>query len=145
LGVIAGNLDTFGNSGSSGGLRIFGSPVDSSSSGSSTVFSLASIGRFGASADSAFSYPIAFGTSGDSPLAPSGAGYSGSAVEEVPSASFGTLAVSIYLGRWVKTLIFLPFGVEEMAEVAAFLFLSLLSRGITVVRVYEANYIKNSV
>jgi F0F1-type ATP synthase assembly protein I len=38
LGVIAGILDTFGNSGSSSELRIFGSPADSSSSGSSTVF-----------------------------------------------------------------------------------------------------------
>jgi hypothetical protein len=32
-------------------------------------------------------------------LAPTGTGYSGSTVEEVPSASFGTLAVSMYLGR----------------------------------------------
>jgi hypothetical protein len=47
LGVIAEILDTFGNSGSGGGLSIFGSPVGSSSSGSSTDFSLASAGRFG--------------------------------------------------------------------------------------------------
>jgi hypothetical protein len=67
LGVIAGALDTFCNSGSGGRLRIFGSPVDSSSSGSLTVFSLASLGRFGASAGSVLFCPVAFGTSADSP------------------------------------------------------------------------------
>jgi hypothetical protein len=38
LGVIAGILDTFDNSGSGGGLRVFGCLADSFSFGSSTVF-----------------------------------------------------------------------------------------------------------
>jgi hypothetical protein len=46
-----------------------------------------------------------------------------------PSASIGTLAVSMYLGRCVKTLIFLPFGVAEMAEAAAFLFFPYFRKG----------------
>jgi hypothetical protein len=121
LGVVTGTLDTFGNSGSGSGLKIFGSPVGFSNSGSSTVFS-ASAGRFGAPADSALSYPITFETLADSPLELTGVRYPGSAVEDVPSASFDTLVVSMYLGRCVKTLIFLPFGATEMAEVAAFLF-----------------------
>jgi hypothetical protein len=90
---------------------------------------LALVGRFGVSADSALFCPIAFGTSANSPLAPVGAGYSSSTAEEVPSASFGTLAVSMYLGWWVKTLIFLPFGVAEMAEAAAFLFFPCFHEG----------------
>jgi hypothetical protein len=129
LGVIAGALDTFGNSGSGGGLRIFGNPADSSSSGSSVVFSLASVGRFDAPADSALSCPITLGTSADSPLELTGARYPGSAVEDVHSASFGTLAVSMYLGWCVKTLIFLPFGAAEMAEVANFLFFPAFREG----------------
>jgi hypothetical protein len=92
-------------------------------------FSFASAGRFGASADLAFSCPITFGTSTDSPLAPAGLGYSGSTAEEAPSACFGTLAVSMYLGRCVKTLIFLPFGVAEMAEVATFIFFPCFHEG----------------
>jgi hypothetical protein len=123
-------LDTFGNSGSGGGLRIFGSLADSSSSGSSTVFSLASAGRFGASASSIFSCPAIFGTSADSSLALAGVGYSSSEAEEIPSTSFGTLAVSMYLGRCVKTLIFFPFSVAEMAEAAAsFLFFPCFREG----------------
>jgi hypothetical protein len=122
LGVIAGTLDTFGNSGSGSGLKIFGNPAGSSSSDSSTVFSLASVGRFGALPDSVFSCPITLGTSADSPLEPTGARYLGSAVEDIPSASCDTLVVSMYLGQCVKTLIFLPFGATEMAEAAAFLF-----------------------
>jgi hypothetical protein len=129
LGVIAGALDTFGNSGSGGGLRIFGNPADSSSSSSSTAFSLASVGRFGAPTDSAFSCPITLGTLADSPLELTGARYLGSAVEDFPSASFGTLAVSIHLGRCIKTLIFLPFGAAEMAEVATFLFFPCFCEG----------------
>jgi hypothetical protein len=128
LGVIAGALDSFGNSSSGGGLKIFGNPTDSSC-GSSIVFSLASAGRFGASTDSAFSCPIAFGALADSPLAPVGPGYSGAVAEEVPLASFGTLAVSMYLGRSVKALIFFPFGVAEMVKVAAFLFFPCFHEG----------------
>jgi hypothetical protein len=86
------------------------------------LFSVASAECFGAPADSIFPCPIISGTSADSPLESAGAGYPGSAVEDVPSASFGTVAVSMYLGRCVKTLIFLPFGAAEMAELAAFLF-----------------------
>jgi hypothetical protein len=93
------------------------------------VFSLASVGRFGTSTVLAFSCPIAFGTSAYSPLAAAGARYSNSIAEEVPSASFGTLGVSMYLGWCVKTLIFLSFGVAEMAEVAAFLFFPCFRKG----------------
>jgi hypothetical protein len=125
LGVIAGALDTFGNSGSGSGLKIFCSPAGSSSSGSSAAF-LASAGCFGASADS---FAGTFDTSANSPLAPVGVGYFGSVVEEAPSVSFDTLAVSMFLGRCVKTLIFLPFGVVEITEVAAFLFFPYFREG----------------
>jgi hypothetical protein len=119
LGVISGAFDTFDNSGSGGGLKIFGSFAVAPSSGSSATFSLASVTGFGASAD-----PVAgaFGTSADSSLEPAGADCRGSMVEDVPSTCFSTMAVSMYLGRCVNTLIFLPFGAAEMAEVAAFLF-----------------------
>jgi hypothetical protein len=50
-------------------------------------------------------------------------------VEDVPSSNFGTVAVSIYLGRWVKTLIFLPFGTTEMAEGVVFLFFPCFHEG----------------
>jgi hypothetical protein len=50
LGVIAGALDTFGNSGSGNELNIFGSPTGFSNSGPSTIFST-STGRFGIPAD----------------------------------------------------------------------------------------------
>jgi hypothetical protein len=63
------------------------------------------------------------------PLGPVGTGYSTSAVEDVPSPSFGTVAVSMYLGRCVKTLIFLPFGIAEMAEMVAFLFFPYFREG----------------
>jgi hypothetical protein len=62
-------------------------------------------------------------------LAPAGAGYSGSVAKEVLSASFGTLDISMYLDRCVKTLIFLPFGVAEMAEAVAFLFIPYFREG----------------
>jgi hypothetical protein len=129
LEVITGALDTFGNSGSGGGLRIFGNPAESSGPGSSVAFSLALVGGFGAPTDSAFSCPITLGTSADSPLELIGARCPGSMVEDVPSANFGTLVVSMYLGRCVKTLIFLPFGTAEMAEVAAFLFFPYFREG----------------
>jgi hypothetical protein len=129
LGVIAGALGTFDNSGFGGGLRIFRKPADSPSSGSSTAFSLASAGCFGASVDSVFSCPITYGTSANSPLEPTIARYPRSAVEVVPSPSFDTLAVLMYLGQCVKTLIFLPFGTAEMAEVAAFLFFPYFCKG----------------
>jgi hypothetical protein len=50
-------------------------------------------------------------------------------MEDVPSPSFGTVVVSIYLGRCVKTLIFLPFGTTEMAEVVVFLFFPCFREG----------------
>jgi hypothetical protein len=126
LGVIAGALDTFGNFGSGSGLKIFGSSASSPSSGSSVDFPLASVGRFGAFADSVAG---TVGISTDSPLEPAGAGYLGSTVEGVPSTSFGTLAISMYLGRCIKTLIFLPFGIAEMAEAATFLFFPCFCEG----------------
>jgi hypothetical protein len=119
LGVIAGAFHTFGNSGSDGGLKIFGSPVVSPSPGSSAAFPLALTACFGASANSV---PGTFGTSANSSMELARAGRPSSAVENVPSASFCTVAVSIYLGQCVKTLVFLPFGAAKMAEVVAFLF-----------------------
>jgi hypothetical protein len=96
------------------------------------IFSLVLVGRFGTSAISVFSYSaitIGFGTSADSPLALAREGYSGSTAEEGPSASFGTLAVSMYLGQCVKTLTFFPFGVVEIAEAATFLFFPCFHEG----------------
>jgi hypothetical protein len=108
LGVVAGAFATFGNS-ASGGLKISSDTIVSSSSGFFNAVSLASTTFFGVSTGSAV------GTFGKSICL-------ASAVEDVPSPNFGTTAVSIYLGRWVKTLIFLPFGTTEMAEAAVFLF-----------------------
>jgi hypothetical protein len=39
------------------------------------------------------------------------------------------VAVSIYLGLWVKTLIFLPFGTTAIVEAATFLFFPCFRRG----------------
>jgi hypothetical protein len=74
-------------------------------------FSLASVGRFGTSSVSVFSYSaiiIGFGTSADSPLPSARTGYSDPEAEEGPSVSFSTFAVSMCLGRCVKSLTFLP-------------------------------------
>jgi hypothetical protein len=141
LGVIAGVLDTFSNSGSAGGLKIFGSPDVFPSSGSSVAFPLASTACLGASAD-----PVegTFGASADPSLEPAGVGCPGPEVEDIPSASFGTVAVSMYQGRCVKTLIFLPFSATEMAEVAVSLF-SLFSRGIDIIWIYKTNNVKDSI
>jgi hypothetical protein len=54
---------------------------------------------------------------------------SGSTAEEGPSASFDTLAVSMYLSRYVKTLTFFPFGVEEIVKATAFLFFHCFRKG----------------
>jgi hypothetical protein len=89
---------------------------------------VASAECFGALADSIFSYPIISSTSVDSSLEPAGAGCPGSTVEGVPSTSFGTLAFSMYLGRCVNTLFFLPFGAADMAEVAVFSFFPAFAR-----------------
>jgi hypothetical protein len=90
---------------------IFYASADFLNSGSLDVFVIASAGHFSTSVVSAFGCSAAvfgFGTLADSPLASAGAGNSGSIAEEEPSASFGTLAISMYLGRCVKTLIFFP-------------------------------------
>ena len=126
LGVTAGAFDTFSNSGSAGGLKIFGSPTVSPSSGSLAAFPLASAPCFGVSTDLVAG---TFGNSANFSLGLAGAGCSASEVEDVPSPSFVTMAVSMYLGRCVKTLIFLPFGTTEMAEVAAFLFFPYFREG----------------
>jgi hypothetical protein len=102
LGLIAGVFDTFDNSSSDGGLKIFGGPAVSSRSSSSVAFPLASIACLGALADS---IAETFGISADSLLEPAGAGCPGSVVEEVLSTSFSTVAVSMYLGRCVKTFL----------------------------------------
>jgi hypothetical protein len=109
LGVVAGAFATFGNSASAGGLKISGSTIAFSSSGFLAASSLASTG----STIGTFSNSIRLA----------------SAVEDVPSPSFGTVAVSMYLDRCVRTLIFLPFGAAEMAEVAAFLFFPCFHEG----------------
>jgi hypothetical protein len=72
FGVIAGILDTFGSSGSCGGLRVFDCSADFLNYGSSVVFSLALVGRFGTSVVSVFScsaITIGFGALAHSPLA----------------------------------------------------------------------------
>jgi hypothetical protein len=104
---------------------IFYTSADFLNSGSSVIFAFASAGHFSTSVISASAYSTVvfrISSSADPAMALAGAGNSGSTAEEGPSASFGTLAVSMYLGRCVKTLIFLPFGIAEMAEAAAFLF-----------------------
>jgi hypothetical protein len=101
LGVVAGAFATFGNFASTVGLKISGSTITFSSSGFLAASSLASTG----SAIGTFDSSICLA----------------STVEDVPSPSFGTVAVSMYLGRCVRTLIFLPFGTTEMAEAAVFL------------------------
>jgi hypothetical protein len=120
LGVVAGAFVTFGSSASAGGLRIFGSITVFSNYGSLATPSLASadptIGTFGTAVD-----PLA--------LRMAGAACSTSAAEEVPSPNLGTTVVSIYRGRWVKTIIFLPFGTAVMAEAAIFLFFLCLREG----------------
>jgi hypothetical protein len=116
LGVVAGAFATFDNSASVGGLNISGGTIVSPSSGFLTASSLASAAFFGVSTGSAV------GTFGKSICL-------ASAVEDVPSPNFGTTTVSIYLGRWVKTLIFLPFGTAEMAKVAIFLFFPCFHEG----------------
>jgi hypothetical protein len=111
---------------------IFYASADFLNSGSLDVFVIASAGHFSTSVVSAFGCSAAvfgFGTLADSPLASAGAGNSGSIAEEGSSASFGTLAISMYLGRCVKTLIFFPFGVAEMDEAAAFLFFPCFCEG----------------
>jgi hypothetical protein len=113
LGVIAGVFATFGNSGSDG-------PVVSSRSGFSAIFPSASAVCISTSDD-----PVAetFDTATDSSaLRPVGAACSDSTVED-------TMAVLMYLGRWVKTLIFLPFGTTEMVEAAVFLFFPYFREG----------------
>jgi hypothetical protein len=126
LGVIAGALVIFGNPDSAGGLKIFGSSTFSPNFGSLGASSLASAPSFNVSAG-----PITgtFGNSDRSSLGMAGAGCSASAMEDVPSPSFGNVAVSMYLGWCVKTLIFLPFGTIEMAEAVVFLFFSCFHEG----------------
>jgi hypothetical protein len=110
----------------------FYTSVDFLNYGFSVVFALASAGQFSTSAISASVCSAAvfrISSSADPVVASAGAGSSGSTAEEGPSVSFGTLVVSMYLGRCVKFLIFLPFGVAEMAEAIAFLFFPYFREG----------------
>jgi hypothetical protein len=117
---VARAFATFGNSASAGGLKISGSIIVFSSSGFLAASSLASAG----------SAKGTFGTTADSSaLRPVGAACSVSAMEDAHSPNFDNVAISIYLGRWVKTLIFLPFGATEMTEAAVFLFFPCLHEG----------------
>jgi hypothetical protein len=81
LGVVAGAFVTFGNSVSTGGLRIFGSSTVFSNSGS-LASADPTIGAF------------------DNTVEPSASASAGatSIAEEVPSPNSGTTAVSIYHG-----------------------------------------------
>jgi hypothetical protein len=120
LGVIARVFATFGNSSSD-------CPAVSSRSGFSVVFPSTSAVCFSTSAD-----PVAetFGTTVDSlALRPAGVSCSASTMEDVPSPNLGTVAVSMYLCRWVKTLIFLHFGTTEMAEATIFIFFPAFAKG----------------
>jgi hypothetical protein len=94
LGVAAGMLDGFDSSVAHGGLIAFNCYVVFSSFGSSVRFVLASTGIERTS----------------------------SVTGATPSFSFGTSAVSMRLGRRVKTLTFFDLVTLEVAEVAAFLF-----------------------
>jgi hypothetical protein len=89
-----GMLDGFGRSVVHGGLGAFNCSATFSSFGSSVGFVLASTDTE----------------------------QLGSAIGAVPSINFGTSAVSMRLGRCVKTLTFFDFDALEVTEVAAFLF-----------------------
>jgi hypothetical protein len=99
LRVAAGAFATFDNSASTSGLRIFGSAIVFSNysflAAPSSASTGSTIGTFGTIVDS-------------SALRAAGAACSASTAEDVSSPNFGTMAVSIYIGWWVKTLIFLP-------------------------------------
>jgi hypothetical protein len=113
LGVVAGAFVTFGKSAPAGALKIFGIITVFSNFGFLDASSLASagpaIGTYGTTID-----PLA--------LQAVGAACFALAVEEVPSLNSGTTTVSIYRGRCVKTLIFLPFGTAVVAEAIIFFF-----------------------
>jgi hypothetical protein len=88
LGVAAGIFDAFGSSVSHNELRAFSCSIAFFSSGPSAGFVLASIG----------------------------AEQLGSDTEEDPSIGLGTSAISMRLGRCVKTLTFFDLGVLEVAK-----------------------------
>jgi hypothetical protein len=94
LGVVVGMLDGFDSFVVHGGLSAFNCSAAFSSFGSSAGFVLASTDTE----------------------------RHGSAIGVAPSISFGTLAVSMRLGRHVKTLTFFDLDTLEVVEVAAFLF-----------------------
>jgi hypothetical protein len=131
FGVTAGISDTFGSSVSYGGLKIAGCFADFFDSGSSAIFALASVGRFGTLAVSVFCCSvIIFGldTLANFPLDLARAGQSDPEAED-PSAGFGTSAVSARLGRCVRTLTFFSFGVLAIAEAADFRFFPCFREG----------------
>jgi hypothetical protein len=121
LGVVVGAFITFGNSASAGGLIIFDTITDFSNSGSLAASSLASagltIGTFGAAVD-----PSASALAGVACFA--------LAAVEVPSPNLGTMAVSIYRGRWVKTFIFLALRHNSGGRSGNFSLFSLPSQGV---------------
>ena len=101
LGVVAGMLDDFGSFVVLGGLNAFNCSAAFSSFDSSAGFVLAST---------------------DTERL-------GSAIAAALSISFGTLAISMRLGRRVKTLTFFDFDVLEVTEVVAFLFFPCFREG----------------
>jgi hypothetical protein len=96
LGFVAGAFVTFSSSASAGGLRIFGNITVFSNSVSLATLSLASADPTIGTSDTLVDSSV---------LRAAGAAGSASAAEDVSSPNFGTVAVSIYLGLWVKTLI----------------------------------------
>jgi hypothetical protein len=101
FGVAAGIFDTFASFVSCNGLRAFGCSINLFSSGSSAGSALAS----------------------------TGAERLGSDAEEDPSIGLGTSAVSMRLGRCVKTLTFFDLGVIEIVEAAIFLLFPCFRQG----------------
>jgi hypothetical protein len=101
LGVVAGMLDGFDSSAVHVGLSAFNCSAAFSSFGSSAGFV----------------------------LAPTDTEQLGSAIGVTLSISFGTSAVSMRLGRRVKTLTFFDFNVLEVTEVATFLFFPCFREG----------------
>jgi hypothetical protein len=101
LGVAAWMLDGFSSSVVHGGLNAFNCSAAFSSFGSLAGFVLAS----------------------------TGIGRPSSVRGAIPSLSFGTLVVSMRLGRCVKTLTFVDLDALEVVEIAAFLFFPCFHEG----------------
>jgi hypothetical protein len=128
--VIAGILDIFGNSGSCGGLRVFGCSTDLLGYDFSVVFSLVSAGRFSTSTGSVFScsaITIGYGTSANSTLSKSGVLWLNS--KKRPFSKLRHFGCFNIPGSVRQNFNLFPFGVVEIAEVATFLFFPCFHEG----------------